>query len=165
MKRWERIVDQLVTDAIGNGDVSHLPGAGAPLRLDDGSHTPDEWRMAFKIMNDHEVLPDWIACGKALEQQEEELRKQIADRARLYRDRLQLADTGREWAKGAKIDSTWEHDKEKMRQRIGRHNREVLLLNLKLPAGLPHRPILNPTTVIKQAIESISADADSDSPN
>ena len=155
MKRWERIVDQLVTDAIGNGDVSHLPGAGAPLRLDDGSHTPDEWRMAFKIMNDHEVLPGWIASGKALEKQEVELRKQIADRARLYRDRLQLAD----------VDRGWEHYKEKMRQRIGRHNREVLLLNLKLPAGLPHRPILNPTTVIKQAIESISADADSDSPN
>ena len=155
MQRWERIVEQLVTDAIGNGDVSHLPGAGAPLRLDDGNHTPDEWRIAFKIMNDQEVLPDWIATGKALEQQELELRKQIADRARLYRDRLQLADA----------DRGWEHYKQKTRQRIRRHNREILLLNLKLPAGLPHRPILNPTTVIKQAIESISADADSDSPN
>ncbi len=39
MKKWQDIVNQLVKDVIGDGDISHLPGAGRPLQLQDKSHT------------------------------------------------------------------------------------------------------------------------------
>ena len=81
MKKWQDIVDQLVKDVVGDGDISHLPGAGRPLQLQDESHTPTELRAAHKIMNDNNVLPDWVAAGRALDQLEEKLRLQIRMRA------------------------------------------------------------------------------------
>ena len=40
---------------------------GKPLVLHDDCHTPSDQRAAFKILQDHEVLPAWIASGKSLE--------------------------------------------------------------------------------------------------
>lgn len=159
MKRWERIVDQLASEAIGDGDVSHLPGAGAPLNMNDDGHTPDEWRTAFKIMNDHEVLPEWIAAATALDKQEMELRETIVERARLY-----CSQTG---AKGAGARSTtiesaaWQRFTRSIKRRIQRHNEEALLLNLKLPAGLPRRATLDAEGLIQQAMESIKRGVES----
>ena len=82
MKKWERIVDRQVADAIGDGDVSHLSGAGKKLALPDDSRTPDELRAAFKIMRDHNVMPEWLATGARLEQAEGKLRSQIQTAAR-----------------------------------------------------------------------------------
>ena len=52
MDRWARIVDHLLGEVIGNGDISDLPGAGKPLPLPNDSHTPPDQRAAFKIMQD-----------------------------------------------------------------------------------------------------------------
>ncbi len=153
MKRWERIVDQLLSDAIGDGDVSHLRGAGAPLQMNDDGHTPDEWRTAFKIMNDHEVLPEWIAAAKALDKQERELRKTIAERARLYCKKT--GPTGAGARSRESENAAWERFTKSFKQRIRRHNDEALVLNLKLPAGLPRRATLDAERLIQQALESI----------
>ena len=152
MKRWERMVDQLLSGAIGDGDISHLPGAGAPLDMKDDGHTPDEWRMAYKIMNDHEVLPEWIAAAKALDNQERELRKTLAERARLYCKQTGSTCAG---ARSRDIESAaWQRFTMSIKRRIRRHNEEALLLNLKLPAGLPRRATLDSEGLIQQAIES-----------
>ena len=80
MNRWKKAVDHLVEDLIGDGDVSHLPGAGRPLQLGDDKHTPAELRAAHKIMQDHDVVPDWMTFGKSLEEMEHKLRLQISER-------------------------------------------------------------------------------------
>ncbi len=159
MKRWERMVDQLASEAIGDGDVSHLPGAGAPLEMNDDGHTPDEWRMAYKIMNDHEVLPEWIAAATALDKHERELRKTIAERARLYYKQTDSKGAG---ARSREIQSAaWERFTRSIERRIRRHNEEALLLNLKLPAGLPRRATLDAEGLIQQAMESIKRGVES----
>ena len=161
-RRWERIVDQLVSEAIGDGDVSNLAGAGAPLQLNNESHTPAEWRTAFKIMNDNDVLPDWIAAANALDKQERELRQSITERARLYRN--QSGGVGAQSA-GANTAAAWGRHFTSIRRRIRRHNDELLLLNLKLPAGLPHRAPLNAEHLIQQALESDKNTVDSGGPD
>ena len=159
MKRWERIVDQLLSEAIGDGDVSHLPGAGAPLDMKEDDHTPNEWRMAYKIMNDHEVLPEWIAAATALDKQEMELREAIAERARLYWKQTGSTCAG---ARTREIESAaWQRFTKSIERRIRRHNEEALLLNLKLPAGLPRRATLDAEGLIQQAMESIKRGDDS----
>lgn len=150
MKRWQYIVDQLLIDAIGDGDVSHLPGAGKPLPLADESHSPEESRVAFKIMRDHNVLPGWIETARALAQQEAELRRRIAELARTCREGLSSPNMPGEARLGAQL--TQDADLREWRERILRHNREVLQLNLKLPASLPHKPALNADLLIEQAL-------------
>ena len=154
MRRWERIVDQLARDAIGDGDISQLPGAGKPLNFKDDAHTPADKRTAFKIMQDHDVIPDWIAEGQALDQREEELRQRIASRASKHRRELRTARAkGRSIAEAA-IRQAWNQYVSACAAEIERHNRQTLLYNLKVPDGIPHRQTLNREALIKEALET-----------
>ena len=152
MNKWERIVDRLITDAIGDGDVSHLSGAGKKLPKKDERHTPSEWRAAFKIMDDHDVMPEWIARGKQLEQLEAALCEQIERRAQRYlRDRL-LARIDASSEAAARVESDWNRYRGRYLERVERFNRDVLVYNLTLPSGIPHRPILRGEALIEQAL-------------
>ena len=148
MKKWERIVDRLITDSIGDGDVSHLPGAGKKLSLKDDSSTPGELRAAFKIMQDHNVTPEWIEVGVRLEQMESALRSQIETRARRYLSEKNSIAADQ----AARGESSWKGYIEKFRDRIERYNRDVLLYNLKLPVGISHRQTLNAEALIQRAL-------------
>ena len=152
MKKWERIVDRLAADAIGDGDVSHLSGAGKKLALPDNSSTPDELRAAFKIMGDHDVMPEWIAAGLRLEQSETKLRSQIQRAARrfLRQGRRVRAERKPEMRESVELD--WNRKKQKYLDRVNRHNREVLAHNLTLPSGIPHKPLLQGGALIEQAL-------------
>ncbi len=150
MKKWERIVDRLINEAIGDGDVSHLSGAGKKLPTRDESHTPSEWRAAFKMMDDHNVMPEWIATAGRLEQMEAALRKQLETRAQQHRQKLAGAEATSQSAAG--VESDWIRYRGEFLARVERYNREALLHNLTLPKGIPHRQILGGEALIEQAL-------------
>ncbi len=150
MKKWERIADQLINEAIGDGDVSHLPGAGKRLPTKDESLTPSEWRAAFKMMEDHNVMPEWIANGARLEKMEAELREQINSRANEHRRKLARAKASIQDAAGAESD--WNRYQARFLERVERYNREALVHNLTLPSGIPHRHILIGEALIEGAL-------------
>lgn len=153
MRRWERIVDQLVRDVIGDGDISQLPGAGKPLIFKDDAHTPADRRSAFKIMQDHEVNPDWIGIGQALEQREEELHRQIASRASRHRRQLQSARARGRLMDEANIRQAWNQHAKEYAAEIEHYNQQALLYNLKVPDGIPHKQTLSSEALIKKALE------------
>lgn len=150
MKKWERIVDRLINEAIGDGDVSQLTGAGKRLPTKDESHTPSDWRAAFKMMDDHNVMPEWIATGARLEKMEAALRTEINRRARQHRRKLARADATSQGA--AAVESDWIRYQGQFLARIERYNREALLHNLTLPRGISHRRILQGEALIEQAL-------------
>ena len=154
MKKWERIVDRLVIDAIGDGDVSHLSGAGKKLALQDDSNTPNELRAAFKIMDDHHVMPEWITAGKRLEQSEAKLRRRIQMATQRYQRKRSQAGNDPSSALQAKQESNWNRYKEDILERVDRYNREVLVYNLTLPSGIPHRQQLQGGILIEQAMRN-----------
>lgn len=153
MRRWERIVDQLARDVIGDGDISQLPGAGKPLIFKDDAYTPADRRAAFKIMQDHEVTPDWIGISQALEQREEELRRQIASRASKHRRHLQSARARGRLMDETNIRQAWDQYAEECAAEIERYNQQALLYNLKVPDGIPHKQTLSSGALIKKALE------------
>ncbi len=159
MRRWERIVDRLVMEAIGDGDVSHLPGAGKPLGLEDDPHTPADMRVAHKIMADNDVIPEWIAAGKALESMEQALRNCALQRAANYSKALSSARQQGSRSNVEHIQSQWQQFRQDFAERIRRYNREVLLYNLKLPAGLPRKQVLISDTLLESALEQGQAQA------
>ena len=144
-RSWGRMIDQLAQDAIGDGDVSRLPGAGKPLRFEGGAHTPADMRAAFKIMQDHNVIPDWIAMGQTLEERETELRQQVIKRAARYRQTLQTSQTH--------ARRTWQQYVKEYTAEIEGYNRQARLYNLKVPAGLPHRRLLDSRALISAALD------------
>ena len=150
MKKWERAVDRLINEAIGDGDVSHLTGAGKRLPTKDESHTPSEWRAAFKMMDDHNVMPEWIAAGARLDQAEAALRKQLNSRAQQHRRKLARAESTSQAT--AAVESDWIRYRGRFLERVERYNREALVYNLTLPRGIPHRQILQGEALIEQAL-------------
>jgi len=152
MNKWERLVDRLITDSIGDGDVSHLPGAGKSLPLKYDSNTPDDLRAAFKIMEDHNVMPEWIETGRRLEQLEASLRRQIEARTQQYLRESQRARQDPGSPLVAQLESSWHRYQERYLERVKRYNREALTYNLTLPKGIPHRQALRGERLIEQAL-------------
>lgn len=152
MKKWERLVDRLITDSIGDSDVSHLPGAGKSLPQTYNSTTPDDLRAAFKLMEDHNVMPEWIEAGRRLEELEASLRRQIEARTQQHLRELQRArqDPGSRLV--AQLESSWHRYQARFLERVKRYNREALSYNLTLPKGIPHRQALRGEQLIEQAL-------------
>lgn len=152
MQKWEKIVDRLFQEAIGDGDVSHLSGSGKPLRLDNDSYTPAELRAAHKILDDHNVIPDWIANRKLLDQVESKLQNQVLRRAKKYRTARQAALKSEQSELLSILDDNWKRFEGKFIERAERYNRDVLNHNLTVPHGIPHKPLLNGEEMIKRAL-------------
>ena len=152
MNKRQKAVDQLLREVIGDGDISHLPGAGLPLRLDDDSATPDEWRMASKIMRDNDIVPSWIASAKALDERESQLREEINARAKRYLREAAAAARAGSARQSDRIEKRWRHSMSRCLRRIEKFNRDALAHNLTLPAGAPHKMILRGEELIERAL-------------
>jgi hypothetical protein len=126
MRGWQSHIDSEIEKAIKDADK--LPNAGKPLQLNRDENVPDENRMAYKILAENELAPEWIMQGKALERKEEKFRKALA---RAHADHA----SGR----FANADTVWQSELRKLQQKIDKHNEEVLTYNLKVPRGVNHR--------------------------
>ena len=153
MTKWERIVDRLIAESIGDGDVSHLPAAGKRLPLNDESNTPADMRAAFKIMEDHNVAPDWIEAGKRLEQAEAKLRRQLRERARRHLRDLDRARSDAHSKRRERVQSTWLQYRARFLERVERYNREALTHNLALPKGIAHRRTMRGEQLIERTLQ------------
>jgi len=68
---FEAIVEQRIREAQERGDLDDLPGAGAPLELDDDALIPEELRVAYRVLKNAGYVPpevDALKDIRALEQ-------------------------------------------------------------------------------------------------
>ncbi len=75
MFEFEKIAEQRILDAIARGEFERLPGAGAPLDLDDDSLVPPEMRLAFRVLKNAGYIPEEVR-----------LRREISDLEAVVRD-------------------------------------------------------------------------------
>ena len=80
---FERLAEQRIQEAIRDGALDDLEGAGRPLSLDDDSGVPAECRMAFRLLKNAGYLPEELALRKEISH----LQDLLAD-ARDEHDRL-----------------------------------------------------------------------------
>ncbi len=137
-ERWQSRIEQAIQQAIQHGQIEHLPGAGRPLNLHDDPNVPDDMRLAYKIMAANNVAPDWIMLGKTLGKKESDLHKAIAV----------AIETSH---KIANPNAHWRTSKQTLQAKVDAYNTEVLSYNLKVPAGIPHKPLFDLEQAINQA--------------
>lgn len=123
-ENWQHLMDELARQAIGDGRADDLPGAGRPLSLDHNPYAPDDMRLAFKMMRDNDIAPDWIEAGKALRKAEAALEDALARFVKLSAGEQQRQMDG-------------------LRERVAAYNNDVLSYNLKVPPGVTHRRFLD----------------------
>ena len=56
----EFLAERRIAEAVANGELDDLPGAGAPLRLDDDALVPEELRLAYRILKNAGYVPEEV---------------------------------------------------------------------------------------------------------
>ena len=54
---FSRIAESRIRDAIAQGELENLPGAGKPLNLEEYFSIPEDLRMAFSILKNANCAP------------------------------------------------------------------------------------------------------------
>jgi DnaJ family protein C protein 28 len=150
--RWQSMIDQEIQKMMSVENVEHLPGFGKPLKLDNDTYTPDDMRMAYKIMRDNDIAPEWIALGKDLEAAEQSLHDKLDAVVRSYRgglaDSLRAAPGTRE-----SIERRWQAAQRTLKTLADKYNAQVGTYNLKVPPTVGQRRIFNLEREIERALK------------
>ncbi len=147
MDKWESKVEEAIRQALNDGRAAALPGAGKPLSLDDDPNTPDDMRVAYKIMRDNNVEPDWITAGKELEEKQRKLLAELKRGFEGYRgalgDVMRITDATRAAERRQNADAAWARLHRTLSAAFDAYNKQIVTYNLKLPSGIPHKAHLN----------------------
>jgi DnaJ family protein C protein 28 len=147
MNRWESSVDRAIREAMERGEFDDLPGQGKPLDLRDDPNTPEDLQLAYRIMRDNAIAPDWIAQGKELLGKQTALLKAL--RAAYQNYRAASADM----ALWINADRDWQAAQQKLSDAFEQLNKEITSYNLKLPPGVMHRPLVS----FRQQVEKLTS--------
>jgi len=75
-------VERKLEEAARAGAFDHLPGAGEPIDLTENPYVPAEWRLAFKILADHKIVPEFVERRKEIEAIRAEIEQLKTDASR-----------------------------------------------------------------------------------
>ncbi len=137
MKQWETGVDIAIRKAMEAGEFDNLPGEGQPIDLSIDPYAPADMQLAFKIMKQNGIAPDWIVQGKTLQAKLES-----------WQSRLKAAHKAYKTSKNVAV---WFDTREKLGEDAAKLNKEIVAFNLKLPTGFTHQPLIN----MERAIERL----------
>jgi hypothetical protein len=138
---WGTYIDRQIRKAMEDGDFDNLPGQGKPLDLNENENTPDEMRMAIKILRDNDLAPDWIMQGQDIDKKGEDILKRLRQAASAYRAAINAPDaTGSTRAAAAR---SWQTVQATLTASVAKLNQEISVYNLKIPSGVTHKRALN----------------------
>ena len=124
------LVGQRIEEAMRAGAFDNLRGKGKPLNLQRNPYVPEEMEMAYAIMKNNNITPEWIGDRNAVLRRvaafRQEVKQAVAQRHAALRhtgDAGQRAQLAQEWlAKLAELEA-----------QLGEVNRLISLINLKQP--------------------------------
>jgi hypothetical protein len=157
MADWNWLAEKRIRKAIEEGYFSNLPGTGKPLLLDDDSLTPAHLRLAYKILRDNGLAPEWMLMGQELDRQQAHFLANVRRGVRAYLGALgdagRIADPERAAERCRRIDAAWQTACATFREVAVGLNRQITTYNLKVPSGIPHKPYLDFQREINQMLE------------
>ena len=60
----DRLVDEMIREAMARGDFDNLPGKGKPQNLDSYFAAPEDLRMAWSVLKNAGYLPEEVQLMK-----------------------------------------------------------------------------------------------------
>ncbi|MHB8136003.1 MAG: DnaJ family domain-containing protein [Anaerolineaceae bacterium] len=66
--RFERIAEEKILQAMADGLFDHLPGAGKPIEWKENPLTPEDWKIAFDVLEKNGYKLPWIDKRKEIEE-------------------------------------------------------------------------------------------------
>lgn len=154
MSDWGSYIDRQIRKAMEDGEFDNLPGRGKPLNLPDDEHAPDDMRLAYKILQDNDLAPDWIMLGQDIDTKINDWLNRLRRAAQAYRAAMVAPDaTANTRASAAR---SWQTAQAKLMASGAKLNQEIAVYNLKVPAGVTHKLALNIQREINRLLEGSS---------
>ena len=152
-RKGENAIEKQIREAIERGDFDHLPGTGKPLDLGENPYTPADWRLAFKILLDAGMAPDWIELDKEIRRELHTLElwsRQQSQLQRAQRDRASTLPADKLILARERLTKAREKICVEYRQRILELNRLIDLYDLKAPRSDLHRERIRAEEMIQK---------------
>ena len=67
MKNRKRGIDEIIQNAINEGEFDQLPGKGKPLEWDAHSPLDDDWQLANHLLKENGFAADFIEARQSIE--------------------------------------------------------------------------------------------------
>ena len=150
----KKIIDETIKKAMRDGRFENLPGTGKPLNLEDDTTSPQDMKLANKILKENDLAPGWIMDGKFLDEKRAQILANIERSVQAYKGALGAA--GRLAANAAeaqrRAELTWQRAQTKFEEAGREYNKAVLTYNLKVPSGVTHKPLLDVQKEIRRLL-------------
>jgi DnaJ family protein C protein 28 len=140
---WSEIIERQIIEAQERGEFDDLPGKGKPLDLTENPFADPDWRVAYKILQDHGFTLDWIELDQEIRAELKTCREQLLRSKRWYEQSMaQLEHQESRWAEAERVRAqhTWGNALETFADQVAQINRKIELLNLKVPLVNLQRP-------------------------
>lgn len=119
-----------------------LSNAGKRLAPAYDPNVPQDQRLAYKVLKDANMAPEWVERGKALEHELKKLRSRLDAAVREY-DRAyaaaEIAPPGEGPAMRQNARAAFAAARRKLAIKVEQYNRDILTYNLSVPPGIKHR--------------------------
>jgi hypothetical protein len=156
---WRIIAERKIQEWVDRGGPEQLRNRGQKLELSDDPFVPSDLRLAYKIMKNAEVAPDWIEIGKDVEAQSRRAREATLQFRHLQRnDRLSLRLAGPAQVEAARdrMELRRAHFADEQRARLTHVNHLIERFNRACPISGLHRMKLDVERELQDAVREES---------
>ena len=143
MNRRESMAEKMLREAIESGEFDNLPGKGKPIDLSENPFEDPDLRVVHKLLRDAGFAPAWIEERKDIDAEFELARTTLSRAWVLYKP------TGR-----SSNVAAWERNVQEFRGKIAELNSRIKIYNLKAPAAVFHRRVIDADKVIEEIKEA-----------
>lgn len=124
------LVGQRIEEATRNGAFDNLRGKGKPLNLQRNPHVPEGMEMAYSIMQNNNIAPEWIGDRAAVLRRIADFRLRLETAVHDYQERLHNA---RDIVQRVAANQSWQQQLPQVEAQLQEINRQIRTVNLKQP--------------------------------
>ena len=120
------LIEQRIQEAMANGEFDNLPGRGKPLPINTNPYLDPSQELAFGLLQNNGLAPDWIERDKEIRQELEAAR----NRLRLIWQQYQANPAGQ---------AAWQAAVAHFEETLVKINRKIDNFNLIVPVASSQR--------------------------
>ena len=143
MNRRESMAEKMLREAIESGEFDNLPGKGKPMDLSENPFEDPDLRVVHKLLRDAGFAPAWIEERKDIDAEFELARQTLSRAWALYNPAGKSPNA-----------AAWERNVQEFRAKVAELNSRIKIYNLKAPAAVFHRRVIDVEKVIEEIVQA-----------
>jgi DnaJ family protein C protein 28 len=129
-QEYQDLIGRRIEEAVRQGAFDNLRGKGKPLNLQRNPFVPEEMEIAYSIMENNQIAPEWIVDRKTVLQRIEQFRQRLQTAVATYQHQWQRASDA---PTRGHLAHGWQSQLHQWEEELAKLNQMIATLNLKQP--------------------------------